>query len=378
MSDVPLGLYIHWPYCARICPYCDFNVYKARGADDALFEALLADLDHWAGQIECRPLVSLHFGGGTPSLLAGSQIARLIARAADRFGFAAGAEIGLEANPNDAERFADFAAAGIKRLSLGVQSFQDDALAALGRDHDAASARRSLDLARRQFGSVSLDLIYAREGQTVAGWERELAEVLELRPDHLSTYQLTIEPGTAFERRVARGELVPPEDDLAAQLYNVTQSMCEAAGLSAYEISNHARAGHESRHNRLYWEGGDWIGIGPGAHGRIGSHAAGGRLSSTTALRPADYSQRVAAQGTGSDVETLSALDEARERILMGLRVADGMDIDAVLAATGLAPDRDEAARFRQQGLLAQRQDRLVLTPEGRLYADGIAAALCP
>lgn len=378
MSDVPLGLYIHWPYCARICPYCDFNVYKARGADDALFEALLADLDHWAGQIESRPLVSMHFGGGTPSLLAGPQIARLIARAADRFGFAAGAEIGLEANPNDAERFGDFAAAGIKRLSLGVQSFQDDALAALGRDHDAASARRSLDLARRQFGSVSLDLIYAREGQTVAGWERELAEVLELRPDHLSTYQLTIELGTAFERRVARGELVPPEDDLAAQLYNVTQSMCEAAGLSGYEISNHARAGHESRHNRLYWEGCDWIGIGPGAHGRIGSHAAGGRLSSTTALRPADYSQRVAAQGTGSDVETLSALDEARERILMGLRVAEGMDIDALLAATGLAPDRDEAVRFRQQGLLAQRQDRLVLTPEGRLYADGIAAALCP
>ena len=378
MSDVPLGLYIHWPYCARICPYCDFNVYKARGADDALFEALLADLDHWAGQIGSRPLVSLHFGGGTPSLLAGPQIARLIARAADRFGFAAGAEIGLEANPNDAERFGDFAAAGIKRLSLGVQSFQDDALAALGRDHDAASARRSLDLARRQFGSVSLDLIYAREGQTVAGWERELAEVLELRPDHLSTYQLTIELGTAFERRVARGELVPPEDDLAAQLYNVTQSMCEAAGLSGYEISNHARAGHESRHNRLYWEGGDWIGIGPGAHGRIGSHAAGGRLSSTTAPRPADYSQRVAAQGTGSDVETLSALDEARERILMGLRVAEGMDIDALLAATGLAPDRDEAVRFRQQGLLAQRQDRLVLTPEGRLYADGIAAALCP
>ncbi|WP_420430285.1 radical SAM family heme chaperone HemW [Hyphobacterium sp.] len=378
MIDAPLGLYVHWPYCARICPYCDFNVYKARGVDDALFEALLADLDHWADRIGKWQLVSLHFGGGTPSLLDGPQIALLIARAADRFGFAPGAEIALEANPNDAHRFGGFAAAGINRLSLGVQSFQDVALAALGRDHDAVSARRSFDLARQHFGSVSLDLIYARDGQTAAGWERELSEVLELRPDHLSTYQLTIEPGTAFERRVERGELVPPEDDLAAQLYNITESLCEAAGLSGYEISNHARAGHESRHNRLYWEGGDWIGIGPGAHGRIGAFRADGRIASSTALRPDDYCQRVADTGTGSDSETLSAIDEARERILMGLRVAEGLDANALLAATCLAPNRGEAERFQQQGLLAKRQHRLALTPAGRLYADGIAAALCP
>ncbi|WP_421784625.1 radical SAM family heme chaperone HemW [Hyphobacterium sp.] len=378
MNDTPLGLYVHWPYCARICPYCDFNVYKARGDDDALFAALLADLDYWQRHADGRKLVSVHFGGGTPSLLSGTQIAQLIARASDCFGFAPGAEIGLEANPNDAARFEDYAAAGINRLSLGVQSFRNEALTALGRDHDAAAARQAWDLARELFGSVSLDLIYAREGQGVADWEAEFGAVLSLQPDHLSTYQLTIEPGTAFERRVKRGELVPPEDDLAAQLYSTTQSMCEAAGLAGYEISNHARAGHESRHNRLYWEGGDWIGIGPGAHGRIGCSENGGRIASDTARRPADYVQRVAETGTGSRVETLSALDEARERILMGLRVAEGLDVAALEVATGLGPDEEEAGRFQRQGLLTLAGGRLSLTRGGRLYADGIAQALCP
>lgn len=378
MNDTPLGLYVHWPYCARICPYCDFNVYKARGDDDALFAALLADLDYWQRHADGRKLVSVHFGGGTPSLLSGTQIAQLIARASDCFGFAPGAEIGLEANPNDAARFEDYAAAGINRLSLGVQSFRNEALTALGRDHDAAAARQAWDLARELFGSVSLDLIYAREGQGVADWEAEFGAVLSLQPDHLSTYQLTIEPGTAFERRVKRGELVPPEDDLAAQLYSTTQSMCEAAGLAGYEISNHARAGHKSRHNRLYWEGGDWIGIGPGAHGRIGCSENGGRIASDTARRPADYVQRVAETGTGSRVETLSALDEARERILMGLRVAEGLDVAALEVATGLGPDEEEAGRFQRQGLLTLAGGRLSLTRGGRLYADGIAQALCP
>jgi oxygen-independent coproporphyrinogen-3 oxidase len=378
MTDTPLGLYVHWPYCSRICPYCDFNVYKARGDDDALFAALLTDIDHWADRAGRRPLVSLHFGGGTPSLLSAGQIGELIDRAGRQFGFVPGAEIGIEANPNELARFADFAAAGLNRLSLGVQSFLDTVLKALGRDHDGAVARQAFDQARAHFDSVSLDLIYARDGQTVKQWEAELGDVLALSPDHLSTYQLTIEPGTAFERRVRRGDLIPPEDDLAAELYAVTQSLCEAAGLTGYEISNHARAGHESRHNRLYWDGGDWIGIGPGAHGRTGSSGAGGRLASDTVLKPADYRQLVAETGTGARIETLTALDEARERILMGLRVAEGLDVAALQQLTGLAPDAEQAERLERQGLLVRTAHRMALTREGRLYGDGIAAALCP
>ncbi|WP_394693320.1 radical SAM family heme chaperone HemW [Hyphobacterium sp.] len=378
MSDTALGLYIHWPFCARICPYCDFNVYRARGNDDALFEALLADLDHWAGQLSGRTLTSIHFGGGTPSLMSGRQIGQLIDRAQAGFGFEPDIEIGLEANPNDASRFEDFAAAGINRLSLGVQSFHDEALKALGRDHDGAASRAALDGALSVFDNVSIDLIYAREGQTERDWATELASALAAGLPHLSLYQLTIEPGTAFAKRVERGELTPPGDDLGERLYRLTQRMCREAGLVGYEISNHARPGAECRHNRLYWEGADWIGIGPGAHGRIGSAASGGRLSTETALRPADYTRRVAETGTGSKAETLSALDEARERILMGLRIDGGLDLEHLKRATGQSVNAEELHRYTEQGWLTTTGSRLRFTDEGRLLADGIAAALCP
>ena len=378
MSDTSLGLYIHWPFCARICPYCDFNVYRARGNDDALFEALLADLDYWAGQFSGRRLTSIHFGGGTPSLMSGRQIGQLIDRAQAGFGFEPDIEIGLEANPNDASRFEDFAAAGINRLSLGVQSFHDEALKALGRDHDGAASRAALDTALSVFDNVSIDLIYAREGQTERDWATELASALAAGLPHLSLYQLTIEPGTAFAKRVERGELTPPGDDLGERLYRLTQRMCREAGLVGYEISNHAQLGAESRHNRLYWEGADWIGIGPGAHGRIGSAATGGRLSTETALRPADYTRRVAETGTGSKAETLSALDEARERILMGLRIDGGLDLEHLKRATGQSVNAEELHRYTEQGWLTTTGSRLRFTDEGRLLADGIAAALCP
>lgn len=378
MPEAPLGLYVHWPYCARICPYCDFNVYKARGEDDALFEAILTDLDYWAGVTGRRHLVSIHFGGGTPSLMTPGQIGGLVDKAGACFDLAADIEIGLEANPNDAERFAGFRAAGINRLSLGVQSFRDDALRALGRDHDGAAARRSYDEARRQFESVSLDLIYAREGQTVDDWGAELSEVLAEQPGHLSAYQLTIEAGTAFERRVKRGELIPPGEETGADLYSLTQSLCADAGLSGYEISNHCRPGEASRHNQLYWEGADWIGIGPGAHGRIGSSEGGGRLASTTALKPADYVAKVTSTGSGADVETLTGLEEARERILMGLRISDGLDTRRLEALTKHSIDQEVADRIVRQGLLELDGPTVRLTADGRLYADGIAQMLCP
>lgn len=378
MTDSQLGLYIHWPYCARICPYCDFNVYRARGDDSALFDALCADLAYWAGKLRGRKLTSIHFGGGTPSLLQPAQIGQILEAAESGFGFARDIEIGLEANPNDAGRFRGFSDAGINRLSLGVQSFHDDALTALGRDHDGAASRAALDGALSAFARVSIDLIYAREGQGEAGWAAELSEALATGVSHLSLYQLTIEPGTAFARRVERGEIKPPGDDLGERLYRQTQALCRDAGFLPYEISNHARPGEESRHNRLYWEGADWIGIGPGAHGRIGSHAQGGRLATDTVLRPADYIRRVAETGTGSKQERLSALEEVRERILMGLRTEAGLDLDELKRATGLTIEEDEAAGYMAQGWLAQEDRRLRFTEEGRLLADGLASALCP
>jgi putative oxygen-independent coproporphyrinogen III oxidase len=378
MTDGALGLYVHWPYCARICPYCDFNVYRARGVDGALFSAIMTDLDFWAGKMSERKLASLHFGGGTPSLLAPGQIATLIERASEQFGFDQDIEIGLEANPNDYAGFPDFARAGINRLSLGVQSFQDEALIALGRDHDGQASRKALDSALGAFERVSIDLIYAREGQSLKDWEEELSDALTTGLDHLSLYQLTIEPGTAFDKRVARGDLIPPGETEAEQLFRLTQSVCAAQGLEPYEISNHAQPGSESRHNRLYWEGGDWIGIGPGAHGRIGSHMAGGRVSTDTALRPGDYIRRVSETGTGSTSSILSALDEVRERILMGMRISDGVDLAQLENLTGLSVDQAEVERYIEQGWLVRTRHRLALTSEGRLLADGIATAICP
>ena len=375
-----LGLYIHWPYCARICPYCDFNVYRARSTHDDLVEAILADMSHWRALTGARPLVSIHFGGGTPSLLTPGQLERLIGRAETLWGFETGIEIGIEANPNDHDTFAGLASAGANRMSLGVQSFDDAALKALGRDHDGAAARRAIDAAQAAFPRVSFDMIYALEGQSVEDWRKALAAALACRTGHLSLYQLTIEPGTAFARRVARGSLIPPGEDLAADLYAVTQEMCANAGLEAYEISNHA-AGADARsvHNSLYWSGGDWIGVGPGAHGRLGAASSGGRFAMEALARPAAYAQAVRETGRGHPApETLNAADEAAERILMGLRIAEGLDRARLRALTGLDIDPEAAARHAGQGLVTLTDDRIALTPEGRIYGDRIASELVP
>lgn len=370
-----LGLYVHWPYCARICPYCDFNVYRPKGDDEALLAAILEDMAAWRERTGARALVSLHFGGGTPSLMRPDQLEQVIATAQSLWGFVPGAEIGLEANPKDLSGFADMASAGINRLSLGVQSFKDETLTALGRDHDADLGRASIEAAQSVFSRVSLDLIYARAGQTPEDWAIELETALASGVGHLSPYQLTVEPATAFGKRAQRGETLTVTDDDGADLFDLTRDLCEAAGLPAYEISNHARSyADQSVHNRLYWAGGDWIGVGPGAHGRLGRFAAGGRLATEARRRPGDY-----LTGPQRHEETrLSVEDEVAERILMGMRVSEGLDLDGLRAATGGSVDAQGLDRMIRQGFVEQDETRVRLTRDGRLLADGVSGELVP
>lgn len=375
-----LGLYVHWPFCARICPYCDFNVYRPKGQEGALLEAILADMSEWRRQTGPRPLASIHFGGGTPSLMSGAQIERVVTHAEALWGFDAQIEIGLEANPNNVDTFADFIAAGINRLSVGVQSLEDAALKTLGRDHDGPLARRAVERAMAVCERVSIDMIYARAGQSAASWEAELREVLAFGAGHISPYQLTIEADTAFGRRTRRGEQLDSPVDLAADLFELTHDICAAHGLAAYEISNHARSRQDqSRHNRLYWEGGDWIGVGPGAHGRLGSASATGRQACEAQARPKSYIDAVAASGSGLVTrEQLSADDERAERILMGLRLSDGLDLAELQRKTGLTIDLDAFERLAGQGLVERSAGHVRLLPAGRIFADRISGELVP
>lgn len=373
-----LGLYIHWPYCARICPYCDFNVYKAANGDpDGLLAAMLKDLEHWRDRVGPRPLVSVHFGGGTPSLMTPKAVEAVLETADSLFGLADGAEIGLEANPAERERLPDLASAGINRLSLGVQALDDDSLKALGRDHDAAAALDAIGLAQEHFDRVSFDLIYAREVQSPDAWAAELIRALDFGSGHLSLYQLTIEPGTAFEKKRDRGDLVPPEDDVAAEMFEITQDLTAKAGLPAYEVSNHARSREDqSVHNRLYWEGADWIGIGPGAHSRIGRAAAGGRQAATAVARPVDYIEHAAREGAHT-FEPLSAAEEAVERVMMGVRlVEDGLDPAAAGEADQISKLLTQLQPLSDQGLVTRENRRIRLTHKGRLFADYVAQQL--
>ena len=369
------GIYLHWPYCAAICPYCDFNVYRARGADNApLLGAIAADLAGHAARFGRREVQSLFFGGGTPSLLRGEEIAFVIEAAARAFDLAPDCEITLEANPEDHALFAEQAAAGINRFSIGAQAFDDSALKALGRRHDAAASLRAVEAAARTGKRVSLDLIYAREHQSVAAWRAELTQALTLPVEHVSLYQLTIEPQTAFARRVARGHLHPPDNDAAADLYEATQQICEAAGFPAYEISNHART-PEARalHNLIYWRSGDWLGIGPGAHGRVTYDGA--RLALEAQRRPADYIDSVREHGLGLIEETRLTDDQrADEMLLMGLRVAEGVDIARLDALRPLK--REAMAWLCDQGFVDADGARLRLTSAGRPLANRIVTML--
>lgn len=369
----PLGVYIHWPYCARICPYCDFNVVRdrAQAEQPLLARAIVRDLERQRALTGPRRLLSVFLGGGTPSLMDPAWAAEIVGTAKRLWAAAPDLEVTLEANPTDAEtdRFAAFAQAGVSRLSLGVQALDDAALKFLGRNHDAAAARRAAETAARLFPRLSIDLIYARPGQTVAAWEAELGQAIAWGAEHVSPYQLTIEEKTAFGRAFARGELVPPDPDTAADLFDATQAVLEAAGFDAYEVSNHARGeAARSRHNLVYWRGHDYVGAGPGAHGRL--TLAGGRTATLAAAKVADY---LAADGPRH--ETLSPADAAEERLLLGLRIDDGVSF-AEMAPIGLSPEHPKVRELVEMGLLLDDPARLRATRAGRLVLDRVTSDL--
>jgi oxygen-independent coproporphyrinogen-3 oxidase len=372
-----LGVYVHWPYCARICPYCDFNVFKDRGGDEpaALARAIVADLEAQAAITGPRELASVFLGGGTPSLMDPVWAAEVVSAARRLWTPTADLEVTLEANPTDAEaaRFAAFADAGVTRLSLGLQSLDDAALSFLGRNHDAATAIRATRAATAAFPRLSIDMIYARPGQTPEAWADELKAAIDLGAEHVSPYQLTIEAGTAFDRAVRRGQFAPPDPDTGAELFDTTQAVLEAAGFDAYEVSNHARGeAARSRHNLIYWQGKDYVGAGPGAHGRI--TVDGARQATQAARKPADYIARVTQAGVSfAHTETLSPREAAQERLLSGLRITDGVPL-AEVAALAIHPRT--IAELQRLGLLAHDPERLRATSAGRLVLDRLTQEL--
>jgi oxygen-independent coproporphyrinogen-3 oxidase len=374
-----LALYVHWPYCARICPYCDFNVVRDRGRVEeqaGLVQAILTDMEAQALLVGPRRLASIFFGGGTPSLMPPEAVAAVIARARTLFPPDGDIEITLEANPTDAEagRYAELAAAGINRLSMGVQSFDDAALSFLGRDHSAAEARRAVETAAKAFPRLSIDLIYARPGQTAADWRAELTTALDLGFEHVSPYQLTIEPTTAFGRAFARGALTPPDEDLAASLYEATQDVLEAAGFEAYEVSNHARdLAARSSHNLHVWRGGDYLGLGPGAHGRL--TLDGERTATVAHRRIADYVAGLAAGTPWAERETLDPLGAAEELVLLGLRTVEGVPL-TLLPTLGQSETTGPLADLISGGFLSLQDGRVAATATGRPVLDAVLRAL--
>jgi putative oxygen-independent coproporphyrinogen III oxidase len=370
----PLALYVHWPFCIVKCPYCDFNSHVRDDVDqERWLSGLLADMSYEASMIEKRPLTSIFFGGGTPSLMPPATVAAIIENAEQIWGFAPDIEITLEANPSSVEaaRFADVAAAGVNRVSLGMQALNDDALRFLGRPHDLAEGLTALDMAQRLFNRVSFDLIYALPGQSESSWAGELARALAFGTDHLSLYQLTIEPGTRFATLAAQGLLSPMSPDSGATLFEMTRDMTVAASLPAYEVSNHARLGDESRHNLTYWRYGEYLGIGPGAHGRRGG------LATIRHKKPENWLSAVARNGHGLQSEdTLTPEDKAREALLMGLRLREGVDLGRISANTGFSPEQlinqKAAALLESHELLTYRDNQLTITGAGMLLLDRI------
>ncbi len=378
-ANDPFGVYVHWPFCRAKCPYCDFNSHVRHGGiDEARFlSAYLSELEYFALLTPGRSVTSIFFGGGTPSLMLPQTVAAILEAIARHWIVQSDAEITLEANPTsvEAENFAGYRSAGVNRLSLGVQALDDRSLKSLGRQHTAEEALAALALAKQHFARVSFDLIYAREGQTAIEWEAELRRALDHAADHLSLYQLTIEEGTPFAARHATGSLRIPDGDQASELYCLTQALCEAAGLPAYEVSNHARPGSESRHNLLYWRGHDYAGVGPGAHSRI---TTGGTKRAMSAIKsPEAWLTQVEASGRGFDsVETLSAADSADEYLLMGLRLSEGIDLARLAAIGGSSLDDARIRALEAEGLLARRDTRLAATPKGRLVLNRLILEL--
>lgn len=378
--DPGFGLYIHWPFCAAKCPYCDFNSHVSREIDQqAWTRAYLSEIDRIGRQTSDKILNTIFFGGGTPSLMAPETVAAIIDAARRTWRGANDMEITLEANPGSVEagRFSGYRNAGVNRVSLGVQALNDADLKRLGRIHTAAEARAAFDIARQAFDRVSFDLIYARQGQSLADWRAELAEAVSMAVDHLSLYQLTIEDGTAFGDRFKAGKLKDlPVEDLSADLYDVTQDICEARGFPAYEISNHARPGSESRHNLIYWRCGDYAGIGPGAHGRLTLNAQ--RYATETPLAPQAWLAAVDA-GNGEHPRTiLSRDDQAKEYLMMCMRISEGLDIDRFTNLAGTPPNPRGLQDLTELGFIQSDQGVIRATPSGRPVLNAVIAALMP
>ncbi|WP_237168688.1 radical SAM family heme chaperone HemW [Paracoccus shandongensis] len=373
------GLYVHWPFCAAKCPYCDFNSHVAPAVDQARWAAALsAEIARLAAELPGRHLGSIFLGGGTPSLMEPETVDSVLRAARAAWGFANDIEITLEANPTSVERgrFQGFAEAGVNRLSMGIQALNEADLRALGRMHSVAEARAAFDVARACFDRVSFDLIYARQGQTRDAWRAELTDALAMAVDHLSLYQLTIEPGTAFGARAAAGKLRGlPDDDLAADMYLETQDICEAAGMAGYETSNHARPGSESRHNLVYWRQGDWAAVGPGAHGRI--TLPGGRYATEAHRAPGAWLHAVETTGTGESLRELVPMDEqATEYLLMSLRLREGLDEARHARLAGAPLDEGAVGRLADLGMVERAGGRLRTTRQGRPLLNAILREL--
>ncbi len=373
-----LAIYIHWPYCERICPYCDFNVYRHRAVDDELWQqSYLRELQYLTELVPGRRVQSIYFGGGTPSLLAPKVVGTLIEFIGSQWSLDADAEISLEANPTDAEaqRFRAYKSAGVNRLSLGVQALNDEDLKKLGRWHTADQARLAFLQARDAFDTVSIDLIYARPQQSVDAWGKELEKALAMNPDHVSLYQLTIEPGTAFERNRDRGTLIVPDDEEAVRLYQLSQDICGAFGFIGYEVSNHARMGFESRHNLTYWRYADYAGVGPGAHGRL--TIDGVRHATISWRDPARWLEQTARQGHGIEQMTpMTQHDQATELVLMGLRLDEGVSLLRYREVAGGPLDEMRLGELEQDGFVNVTQTHVRVTPKGRIVLNAVIERL--
>ncbi|MSP20774.1 MAG: coproporphyrinogen III oxidase [Alphaproteobacteria bacterium] len=379
--DPGFGIYVHWPFCLSKCPYCDFNSHVRGSIDhDRWRAAYKREIASAAARTGKPTVTSIFFGGGTPSLMESATVATVLDGIAASFTLAPDVEITLEANPTSAEsaRFRDYRAAGVNRLSLGMQALDDASLKFLGREHSTAQARAALAAGSAVFDRTSFDLIYVRPGQSIADWRRELTEALGFGTDHLSVYQLTIEEGTRFYDKALEGNLVVPDEDVQADLYDITQELCDAAGLPAYEISNHARAGSECRHNLTYWRSGDWVGIGPGAHGRLTQ--AGGRVATRAIRSPEGWLSAVETAGSGAEPDEALDSDAAlRERVLMGLRLSEGLDATAFQRAVGFpvqqvfAPALDGLVA---DGFVIWDGDTVRATERGRLVLNRVIATL--
>ncbi len=381
-QDAGFGLYVHWPYCLAKCPYCDFNSHVAREVDtEAWTNAFLAELDRSAAETTNRRLASIFFGGGTPSLMPPSMVEAIIDRASTLWTPANDLEVTLEANPTSVEaaKFRSFRAAGVNRVSIGIQALNDSDLRRLGRMHSKEEAIQAISTSQDVFQRTSFDLIYARQDQTLVEWETELRFAISLAAEHLSLYQLTIEPDTVFGERFERGLLKGlPGEDASADMFLLTQQVCESLGLPAYEVSNHARRGHEARHNIIYWRGGDYVGIGPGSHGRL-TRADGRRVATIGEKVPLLWLQKVQTEQNGEVArDSLSLRDQAAEFLVMGLRLAEGIDGKRFSQLFGQPLPSAELSELSSLGMIEIHNDRIVATTSGKLILNAVIEKLMP